>query len=289
MNKTFLYIFLLVFTITTWGYSWVLMKMGLGYAEPFTFAAWRCAIGGVAMIIFVRVKSIEWPKLEKLPDYLMIAIFQTTLMFGLMLYGMKYVTAGKTSVLLYTMPIWTIFLVHFYLKERLNRGKWLGVALGTIGIVCILGWDTLVHQNSEILFGELLVIGGAISWAVSNIWVKKRMGGENIYMVSTLQLAFGALGLALLAIPTEGLINIEWNAHSIYILLFTGLIASAVDFTIWFYLLKNLDIKITTFSSMLVPVFGLIFDWAILGNGLDAGVLVGGALILIGIYKVSKN
>ena len=289
MNKTFLYIFLLVFTITTWGYSWVLMKMGLGYAEPFTFAAWRCAIGGVAMIIFVRVKSIEWPKLEKLPDYLMIAIFQTTLMFGLMLYGMKYVTAGKTSVLLYTMPIWTIFLVHFYLKERLNRGKWLGVALGTIGIVCILGWDTLVHQNSKILFGELLIIGGAISWAVSNIWVKKRMGGENVYMVSTLQLAFGALGLALLAIPTEGLINVEWNAHSIYILLFTGLIASAVDFTIWFYLLKNLDIKITTFSSMLVPVFGLIFDWAILGNGLDAGVLVGGALILIGIYKVSKN
>ena len=289
MNKTFLYIFLLVFTITTWGYSWVLMKMGLGYAEPFTFAAWRCAIGGVAMIIFVRVKSIEWPKLEKLPDYLMIAIFQTTLMFGLMLYGMKYVTAGKTSVLLYTMPIWTIFLVHFYSKERLNRGKWLGVALGTIGIVCILGWDTLVHQNSKILFGELLIIGGAISWAVSNIWVKKRMGGENVYMVSTLQLAFGALGLALLAIPTEGLINIEWNAHSIYILLFTGLIASAVDFTIWFYLLKNLDIKITTFSSMLVPVFGLIFDWAILGNGLDAGVLVGGALILIGIYKVSKN
>ncbi len=289
MNKTFLYIFLLVFTITTWGYSWVLMKMGLGYAEPFTFAAWRCAIGGVAMIIFVRVKSIEWPKLEKLPDYLMIAIFQTTLMFGLMLYGMKYVTAGKTSVLLYTMPIWTIFLVHFYLKERLNRGKWLGVALGTIGIVCILGWDTLVHQNSEILFGELLIIGGAISWAVSNIWVKKRMGGENIYMVSSLQLSIGAIGLALLAIPTEGILNIEWNAYSIYILLFTGLIASAVDFTIWFYLLKNLDIKITTFSSMLVPVFGLIFDWAILGNGLDAGVLVGGALILIGIYKVSKN
>ncbi|MEE8044315.1 MAG: DMT family transporter [Thermodesulfobacteriota bacterium] len=289
MNKTFLYIFLLVFTITTWGYSWVLMKMGLGYAEPFTFAAWRCAIGGVAMIIFVRVKSIEWPKLEKLPDYLMIAIFQTTLMFGLMLYGMKYVTAGKTSVLLYTMPIWTIFLVHFYLKERLNRGKWLGVALGMIGIVCILGWDTLVHQNSEILFGELLIIGGAISWAVSNIWVKKRMGGENIYMVSSLQLSIGAIGLALLAIPTEGILNIEWNAHSIYILLFTGLIASAVDFTIWFYLLKNLDIKITTFSSMLVPVFGLIFDWAILGNRLDGGVIVGGALILIGIYQVSRK
>jgi len=289
MNKTFLHIFLLVFVITTWGYSWVLMKMGLDYGEPFTFAAWRCGIGGVVMIIFVRAKSIEWPKLEKLPDYLIIAIFQTTLMFGLMLYGMKYVTAGKTSVLLYTMPVWTIFLVRFYLRERLSTGKWIGVALGSIGIICILGWDTLVHQDSEILFGELLIICGAVSWSVSNIWVKKRMGGENIYMVSSLQLAFGAFGLALLAIPTEGLFNLQWNAHSIYILLFTGLIASAVDFTIWFYLLKNLDIKITTFSSMLVPVFGLILDWTILGNRLDAGVIVGGALILLGIYKVSRN
>jgi len=289
MNRTLLLIILLVFTITTWGYSWVLMKMGLGYGEPFTFAAWRCAIGGVAMIVFVRVKAIKWPKASKLPDYFMIAMFQTTLMFGLMLYGMKYVTAGKTSVLLYTMPIWTMFLVHFYLKERLNTAKWIGMAIGTIGIICILGWDTLVHQDSEILIGELLVIGGAISWAISNIWVKKRMGGENIYMVSTIQLSIGAIGLALLAIPTEGILNIEWNAHSIYILLFTGLIASAVDFTIWFYLLKNLDIKITTFSSMLVPVFGLLFDWAILGNRLDEGVVVGGGLILIGIYQVSKK
>ena len=107
--------------------------------------------------------------------------------------------------------------------------------------------------------------------------------------ISGLQLSLGALGLIILAIPTEGLVNIDLNAHSIYILLFTGLIASAVDFTIWFYLLKNLDIKITTFSSMLVPVFGLIFDWMILGNRLDAGVIIGGALILLGIYKVSKK
>lgn len=289
MNKTFLHIFLLVFTITTWGYSWVLMKMGLDYVEPFTFAAIRNAIGAVAMIIFVRAKSIEWPELRKMPDYLMIGIFQTTLMFGLMLYGMQYVSAGKTSVLLYTMPIWTIFMVRFYLKEHLDTTKWVGVALGTIGIICILGRDILVLQDSQMLFGELLIIGGAISWAVSNIWVKKRMGGENIYMISGLQLSLGAIGLIIIAIPTEGLANIDLNAHSIYILLFTGLIASAVDFTIWFYLLKNLDIKITTFSSMLVPVFGLIFDWMILGNKLDAGVLIGGALILVGIYQVSKK
>ena len=289
MNRTFLLIFLLVFTITTWGYSWVLMKMGLEYAEPFTFAAWRCGIAAVAMIIYVIVKSVKLPRLNKLPDYFMIGMFQTTLLFGLMLYGMQRVTAGKTSVLLYTMPIWTMFMVHFYLKERLNTAKWIGVAIGTLGIICILGRDSFVYHDLEVFTGELLVIGAAISWAISNIWMKKRMDGEDIYMLSAIQLTIGTLGLALLAIPTEGLLIIDWNARSLYILLFTGIIASAVDFTIWFYLLNNMDIKITTFSSMLVPVFGLIFDWIILENRLDLGVIIGGALILFGIYQVSKK
>ena len=117
MNAIAINIILLVFVITTWGYSWVLMKMGLGYGEPFTFATWRCAIGGIALMAYLSFKPVKWPRIRKLPDYIMIGLFQTTLMFGLMLYGMKRVTAGKTSVLLYTMPIWTILLVNFYLKE----------------------------------------------------------------------------------------------------------------------------------------------------------------------------
>ena len=137
--------------------------------------------------------------------------------------------------------------------------------------------------------GELLIIIGAVSWAVSNIWVKKRMIGENVYAVSTLQLTFGTLGLLLLAIPTQGVLNVDWTPYSIYILLFTGVIASAVDFTIWFYLIRKLDINIATFSSLLVPVFGLLFDWLMLGNRPDLGVIIGGVLILAGIYKVSRK
>ncbi len=282
-------IILLVFVILTWGYSWVLMKIGLKYAEPFTFATWRCAIGGLAIIPFLYMKGIAFPRIEKLPDFVFVGLFQTTIMFGSMLYGMKFVTAGKTAVLLYTMPIWTILLVHFYLKQELNRSHWRGIASGCLGILFILGWDTLVHQSLSILFGESLIIIGAISWAISNIWVKRRMVAENTYMLSGIQLIIGSLGLALLAIPTEGVFNVTWTAEFIYAILFTAIIASTLDFTIWFYLLKNMDINTATFSSMLVPVFGLLFDWLILGTKLDIGIVMGGMLILLGIYQVSKT
>jgi len=221
-------------------------------------------------------------------DYFVVGLFQTTGMFAFMLYGMKFVTAGKTAVLLYTMPLWTGLLIHFYLKEKLSTSRWLGVISGSIGILCILGWDALVNQNVQVLFGEFLIIIGAVSWAIANIWIKKRMMNEDTYRVNGLQMLIGTVGLALLALPTKGLWHVEWTWVSIGIILFTGVIASAIDFTIWFYLLKELDTHTATFSLMLVPVFGLLFDWLQLGKTLDTGVIVGGVLILTGIYQVSK-
>jgi drug/metabolite transporter (DMT)-like permease len=140
-----------------------------------------------------------------------------------------------------------------------------------------------------ILFGEFLIILGAISWATANIWVKKRMANEDSYMVNCLQMLLGTVGLFLISAPTEGLFHVKWTFVSIGIVLFTGVVASAINFTIWFYLIKKMDINTATFCSMLVPVFGLLFDWLLIGNRLDAGIVVGGILILIGIYQVSNR
>lgn len=282
-------IFLVLFVIITWGYSWVLMKIGLRYMEPLTFAAYRCGVGGLAMLPFLYLKGISLPKRERWLNYVIVGLLQTTGMFGFMLYGMKLVTAGKTSVLLYTMSIWTCLLGHFYLKEELSASRWLGVISGFLGILCILGWDAIVNQNTEILFGEFLILIGAVSWAISNIWVKKNMMNEEPYLANGMQLIIGALGLALLALPTEGLEHIRWTWVSIGIILFTGVIASTVDFTIWFYLLKKLDTYTVSVSVMLVPVFSLFFDWLLLNKRLDIGVIVGGVLILIGIFQVTKR
>lgn len=229
------------------------------------------------------------PKGEKWFDYLVIGLFQTTGMFGFMLYGMKFVTAGKAAVLLYTMSLWTSLLAHFYLKEKLSALRWLGIISGIIGVLCILGWDTLVNQNAKILFGEFLIIMGAVSWAIANIWDKKRMMNEDTYMVNGLQMLIGTVGLALIAFPTEGLGHVRWTWVSISILIFTGIVASSIDFTLWFYLLRKLDTFTVAFSVMLVPVFGLFLDWLQLGSKLDTGIIIGGGFILIGIYLETKH
>jgi drug/metabolite transporter (DMT)-like permease len=279
---------LLAFTIVTWGYSWVLMKVGLKFMKPLTFATWRCAIAGVALVPLLVLRRAPLPRWGKLGDYTVLGLLQTTGMFGLILLGMQFVTAGKTAVLLYTMPIWTSLTAHFYLKERLTGRQVIGIASGSLGIASILGWDTISQQNIHAIFGELLVILAAVSWALANIWMKTRMRGENSFAANCIQTLIGTLGLALLATSfEENLLQVELTGMALFSLLFTGLIASTVNFTIWFYLLRRMGTHTLASSVMLVPVLGMVFDWLALGSKVEPGVAAGGILILYGIYKVS--
>ncbi len=282
-------VILLVFTVVTWGYSWVMMKVGIGYMSSFTFATWRCLIGGVAMVPLLVARRLAPPPLRKWPDYILFGLLQTTGLFGFVLYGLRFVTAGKTAVLLYTMPIWTSLLTHFLLGEKLRGVQWLGIASGAVGLLSIMGWDTLIHQNPRMLFGETMIVCAALSWALANLVSKVRMKGEDPLTANGLQLLIGTAGLALITWLLEGsLLHVQVTPVSLFTLLFTGIIASTVNFAIWFHLLHRLNTHTLAFSVMLVPVCGLLFDSLQLGSRLDAGTAAGGGLILLGIYLIVR-
>ena len=281
-------IFLLAFAIITWGYSWVLMKQSLDYMHPFTFVTLRNLTGALFLLPLIIMDSGFKISNFKNPNYIIIGTFQTAAMFALIIYGMKFVTAGKTSVILYAMPIFTAIFLHFILKEKLSFNKWIAVFLGLLGVFFILGWDTIKNQNKNILFGEILIILAAISWAIANIWNKKFLKNSDPSIVNGYQLIIGSLLLVLLTFISKGSFTVDWNYHSVFIVLFTGIVASAVNFSIWFYLINKIDVNTTTFSSLLVPVFGLLFDRMILGTHLDLGIIIGAFLIIFSIYEVSK-
>ena len=280
---------LLAFVIITWGYSWVLMKQALDYMEPITFVALRIALGGLVILPFILRHKDFRPSNFLKKNYIILGLLQTTAMFAFIIYGMKFVTAGKTAVVLYTMPVWTSFMLHFLLKERLTKGQWLGVLFGFLGVLSILGWDTLVHQNLHIVFGEFLILLAAVAWAYANIWIRTRHQGESPTLLNGYQQLIGVVFLIILAVTTEGFFEVNWTYYSVYTVLFTGIIASAINFSAWFYLINKIDINITTYSSLLVPVVGLLFDWYILKTNFDYGLIAGGIFIILGIYKISKK
>lgn len=282
---------LIIITTILWGYAWVLMKLSLAYMGPFTFSAFRFIVGSLSMLFVLWMAKVGIPQRRYWKDFLFIGVLQTSIVFLSVMYGLRFVEAGKSSVLLYSMPIWSSFFAIKFLKENVNKLQLFGLTVGFVGLLTILGWDLWTKLSPKILLGEVLILLGAISWAISNIYYRRRLKDVSLLQVSAWQMILGTIVIIIFALSMEWNEPIHWNVKSVYYVLFTGIIASALCFSVWFLILRLIDLVTATISTLLVPIFGLIFSVIFLQEQLTISILIGSLLIVLGIVlsQISKT
>jgi len=281
-SKAGLWLIILIITLL-WGYAWVLMKEVLNYMGPFTFSTFRFGVGSVTLLLIVWIRKMGLPPKRYWKHLIIVGVLQTSIVFLLVMFALRFVDAGKSSVLLYSMPIWSSIFAAKFLKEKITPAKWTGLSIGMLGLLTILGWDIWIGQSAEILFGEILIIVAAISWGMSNVYYRIHVQELPKIQATAFQMLFGTIGIFIVTLFMEWGEPIDLNVHSIYYILFTGVLASALCFTAWFIILSKIDMVTATISTLLVPIFGLTFSSLLLGEEMTVGVLAGSAMILIGI------
>jgi drug/metabolite transporter (DMT)-like permease len=275
----------LILAITfIWGYGWVLMKISLEYMGPFMFSALRFIVGSLTMLTILKWRKVPMPKREDWRYLGLLGLFQTSFVFLLIMYGLLFIGAGKSSVILYSFPIWSMILAHYYLKEQVTGRKVWGLILGAIGLLCIMGYQTLRVQNANVILGEGLIILASFCWAIANMIMKKRFQYHDKFQVNTWQMIFGTVGIVIAALIMEWGEPITLNVTSIFAIVFCGVLASAFCFTGWFFILTKIDTTVASVSMLFVPLFALLFGWLQLGESLSIEVMIGALLILTGVY-----
>src|SRR5699024_6608346 len=284
-NHIFIWVLILIITLL-WGYAWVLMKAVLDYMGPFTFTSFRFIIGTLVLFLVIWLSRRRFPIKKYWKQLFVQGFLQTALVFLLVMYGLRFVDAGKSSVLLYSMPVWSSIFAVKFLKEKLAPVQIMGLILGVLGIFAILGWDIWLNQDVKTIFGELLIIIAAISWGISNVYFRINLGHLPQLETTAYQMLFGTLIIILVTFLTEWNEPVVLNGQSIYYILFTGVLASALCFTMWFMILNLIDMVSATISVQLVPIFGLFFSAILLNETLTVSVLIGTGLIILGIIIV---
>lgn len=110
--------------------------------------------------------------------------------------------AGKTAVLVFTMPFWTLLLSRLFLDEPVHRRQWFAVLLAFSGLMLIIQpWQL---QGS--LLSQILAIAGGFLWAASSVFAKRLRAAHTVDSLSltTWQMVFGIVPLALFAWWTPG-------------------------------------------------------------------------------------
>ncbi|MBU8907989.1 DMT family transporter [Desertibacillus haloalkaliphilus] len=284
-SKWFIALITLLLTMV-WGYAWVLMKVSLEYMGPFTFNTLRFFVGTITLLVILlfigklrlqRLRSLRWRPL------LILGLLQTALVYALVMYGMRFVDAGKASILLYTMPMWSTVLAFYFLGEKLTRKHVIGLLVGMTGLMFIVGTDIWVSTDRSVVFGMSLILIASLVWSAANIYYQKTFAKDHRVEVNAYQMLAGTIGLCIVTVFLEWGEPIVWTPISMIAILFNGVFASALCFTIWYYLLTVMRTVTATISSLLVPAFGVFFGWMFLDEAITASVIIGAGLILGGI------
>jgi len=274
----------LIVLILIWSYAWIVVKVGLRYSEPLTFAALRNLLGAVTLltIMWLSRRSLR-PRALRMT--LLVGLLQTTGFFGLSVWALETGGAGRVTVLTYTMPFWLLFMAWAFLGERLHGLQWLAVTLAFAGLILILAPWQLRGVTSS-----LLAIGSGLCWAGSAVAAKllHRRHRVDLLSLTAWQLFLGSLPLALLALLTATELP-DWSWSFIWALLFTTLGATALGQFLWLYILRAVPAGYAGLSTLAVPVITLFLAWLQLGEqptGLEA---LGIALIVAALAIITAN
>jgi drug/metabolite transporter (DMT)-like permease len=260
----------------------VVIKFGLSGNPPLVFAGLRYVLGGLAVLLAM----IALPKFRSMSQRdLFTAILLGALAaieFGCLYLGMQYISAGATSILYYTQPIIVAALATVFLKERFSWNKAFALIFGFVGALLIF---LETPSTSLVSLGGLLVLLSAFSWAAGTIAFKKLVSSENFLFVSSVMLVSAGTLLLLCGNLFETTLIVSLNLA--LTLLYLAFVCSAFGVTVWFYLLKRHEAIHVSTSLFLVPAFGVLFGWSLLGENVYATEIIG--IICIGVSIMILN
>lgn len=237
-----------------WGYSWVLNKMALEAAGPFTFSAYRMTIASACLLLALAVTGRS-VRPARVPELLRLGLMQTTGFVGISMWALVEGSIGRTAILVFTMPFWTVAFAWPLLGERIRDLQWLALGLAFAGLVSIVQpW----HLQGSLLSKGLAVASG-IAWALSSVEIKRmqRKAPMDLLSLTTWQMALGTGPLWIIA-ALAGEPSPAWSWHFVGILLLLAIVSTALCWFLWVYALKHLHTGAASMGMLAVPVVALV-------------------------------
>ncbi len=284
------YVAIMMLLCLLWGFNFIAIKVGNHGFPPLLAAGLRSAGATVLVTAYAlaRRQGLGGPRRLLLHGVATGVLFALEFLF---IYGgASYTSASRVSLLVYTSPFWAAAGAHLLLHgDRLSFAKVSGLALSFLGVVAVFGapgGDAGPHH----VFGDILGLLGAASWAVTTIYVKRFVQPFGIGSLQVLfyQLAFSTPILLAAAFVAGQAGPVEWRLDSTLALIYQTVVVATITYVAWFWLLGRTHASSLHSFTFFTPVFAVIFSGLFLGESLPLLLWVGLALVAAGTYLVNR-
>ena len=290
---------LLVILIVFWGSSFVVVKMALAEGlTPVSIATFRFLLAGGLFALTLVLKRIQksedrtFIKIKDLPNMALLALSGVTFFFLAQYTGLKLAGASIAAIFACLLsPIFIAVSSTRLLKEQISRGQIFGICFASVGtLVVILGGSLSLQFVPDFFYGSVILLATPVLWNFYTVLGKRTVEKYDPILVLTYVTVLGGLFLLPFSVADNSIrLVLSLNLSSWLSIAYLSVTCTLVGYYIWFYALERVGATVTSSFLFAEPLVTVLLAALFVGEKVTAPIAVGGLLIFLGVYLVTKK
>lgn len=256
---------------------------------PWTTVALRVAIAAVLVIGLLTLQGLKRPDRLTMKIGTVLAVTNILIPYVLFTFAYEEASAGFVGLFAALIPLATAVYAHFMLSdESLNGGKILGLAIGFAGVAALLiSGDSGLGADGRPLVAAGLALVSVAAIGYAGAYAKRYAGQYDPLEITGIQFILSTFVLIPAMLWFEGLPSALTGSG--WALVFYMAIASTfLPFYLYYRLIEKAPVTTVSLVGYLVPLVSLAAGVVLLGEQIESGIAIGGALILTGMVITDR-
>jgi len=289
---------LMFILILFWGSSFAVVKTVLKEGlTPIAIATFRFLIAGGLFLVAISIKNKRgkyqlWVKKKDFPLLLILALTGVTFFFTAQYTGIQMAGATIAAILVCLLsPVLITVFSNVLLGEHLTTRKIFGIGIAATGtFIVVTKGNASFSTNQEFFIGSLILLSTPFLWATYTLLGKKIMNRYDAFLVVAYVNVLGGLLLIPFSLAENSFYQFSVISLNGWLaILFLSIACSLLGYYIWFYVIRQVEAAIVSSFLFAEPLITMLFATIFLGEELSMFILLGGLLIFIGVYYVTKK
>lgn len=272
-----------------WGGSFLFIRIGVADFGVAPLMALRVGIGALFLL---SVLALRRPPRETLATLrarawplFVVGILNSAAPFCLFAYAELTLSAGVTSVINATTPLWGAVVAFLWLKDRLSALRVVGLAIGFAGVLALV-WDQVAASQgaSTAATTTALAAGAALAatllYGIAASYTKRHLMGVDSLTVAAGTMTGATIALVPFAIASWPTVAISWQSWGSVIAL--GIACTGIAYMLFFHLIAVAGPARAITVTFVIPIFGILWGAMFLGEPVTLWMVKACATILVG-------